>query len=163
MVWNWNYVHNSKKVELIPELGPKISSHSNFGGTPRSYSQFRRCLSTAITINTTSTIEVSTMGLKFCGTSPSRSAIMRHFSPTTQRFGSRNITVLLLFGDVIGGVCPSTSGALAADCGNSLGVVIYFLHRIWVMDARKFLFLKLALHLLAPYQKTGETLAKFSW
>lgn len=88
---------------------------------------------------------------------------MRHFSPTRQRFGSRNITVLLLFGDVIGGVCPPTSGAVAADGGNSLGLVIYYLHRIYMMNARKFLSLKLALHLLAPYQKTGETLAKFSW
>ena len=151
MVWNWNYVHNSKKVELIPELGPKISSHSNFAGTPRCYSQFCRCFSTAITINTTSTVEVSTMGLIFWGTSPSRSAIMHHFSPTRQRFGSRNITVLLLFGNVIGDVCPPISEAVAADCDNSLGVIIYLLHRIWMLNARKFLILKLVLHLLASY------------
>ena len=68
----YRQLHNSKKVELIPELGPKISSHSNFGGTPRCCAQFCRCFSTAITINTTLTIEVSTMGLKFWRTSPSQ-------------------------------------------------------------------------------------------
>ena len=151
MVWNWNYVHNSKKVEKIPDLGPEISSHSNFGGTLVVYSLSHRRFSAAITFDRTCIIQVLPMGLKIWGSCRSRNFFMRHFSPSRQCHGSRNGAVLPLLGNVIGSICPRNSGAVAGNYGNGVQLSIYVSYWIWWLNVRIILILKLIFPLLAPY------------